>query len=464
MKNGKEKINKSFFYFTYIIILILITIILVYPNFSINKVIGTFTFISIYIYFSFKLFEKVKPIYINLEEKDILFLYLLILLDVIFAKLFTYTLIYFNSFSISGLFVPSFVGILLAALFHGKKIGAIYGITAGIPAFLFNNPVLYFLPMIGGIRSTFVKDDLISRSAIFKSSMIGACGFSAVILSLILAFYPSALPYWYKYLFAIFLGGLYSFLVVNALVPLFEVLFNYTTNLTYLSLSNLHHPLLRKLLLKAPGTYNHSVMVATLAEAAAEAIGANAVLARCGAIYHDIGKTKRPEYFIENQHGYNPHDFLDPRESVDIIKSHVTEGIKLGKKYKLPKKVIDCIAQHHGNSLIKYFYEKAKRMGLEVDEKNFRYPGPKPQFREAGIIMLADAVEAATRAVKDDTDIDLKQFIHKLIQRIIEDGQLSQSGLSLKDIRLIEKVFLKILSGVYHKRIKYDSKKLNEKN
>ena len=456
MKSGKEKINKSFFYFIYVIIWTLITVILIYPNFSFYKILGTFIFIAIYIYFSFKFLEKVKPIYINLEEKDILFLNILIFLDVIFAKLFTYTLIYFNNFNIPNLFVPSFVGILLTSLFHGKKMGAIYGIIAGIPAFLFNNPILYFLPMIGAIRSTFIKDDLISRAAIFKSSMIGACGFSALLLSLILAFYPSFLPYWYKYLFAAFLGGLYSFLVVNALIPLFEVLFDYTTNLTYLNLSNLHHPLLRKLLLKAPGTYNHSVMVATLAEAAAEAIGANTVLAKCGAIYHDIGKIKRPEYFIENQHGYNPHDFLDPRESAEIIKSHVTEGIKLGKKYKLPKKVIDCIAQHHGNSLIKYFYEKAKRMGLQVNEKDFRYPGPKPQFREAGIIMLADVVEAATRAIKDDVDINLKQFIHKLIQKVVDDDQLSQSGLSLKDIRLIEKVFFKILSGVYHKRIKYE--------
>ncbi len=456
MKSGKEKINKYGIYVIQVIIAILITFIIIYPHFKIDKTLGTFLFVIIYFHFSFKLFEKVKPNYIEFEEKDILFLYSLVFLDVVFAKLFTYTLVYFKTFDLNAFFVPSFVGILLASLFHGKKVGAIYGVASIIPAFLFDKPILYLVPMlIGGIRATFVKEDLISRAAIFKSSMIGASGFAVVLLSLILGFYQDLLPIWIKYIFAIFLGGLYSFLVVNALIPLFEILFDYTTNLTYLSLSNLHHPLLRKLLLKAPGTYNHSVMVATLAEAAAEAIGANAVLARCGAIYHDIGKLKNPEYFIENQQGYNPHDFLDPRESVKIIKSHVTEGKKLGEKYNLPKKVIDCITQHHGTTLIKYFYEKARRMGLEVDEKEFRYPGPKPQFRESGIVMLADTVEAATRSVKDDPKIDLKAFIHKLIQKLIEDGQLSQSGLSLKDIRLIEKVFYKILSGVYHKRIKY---------
>ena len=231
-----------------------------------------------------------------------------------------------------------------------------------------------------------------------------------------------------------------------------------------MELINLNHPLLRKLVLKAPGTYSHSVMVATLAEAAAEAIGANALLAKAGGLFHDIGKLKNPQAFIENQlDGVNIHDKLPPEKSAAILRSHVEYGEELGRKYKLPEKIIDIIKQHHGTKLMKYFYHKAKELyGDKVDEKVYRYPGPKPQFKESGLVMLADTVEAATRSMKDK-EFDLDSFIHKLIWETVEEGQLNQSGLSLKEIETTEKVFKKVLSGIYHNRIEYPEDDKNGK-
>ena len=224
-----------------------------------------------------------------------------------------------------------------------------------------------------------------------------------------------------------------------------------------MELINLNHPLLRKLILKAPGTYSHSVMTATLSEAAAEAIGANALLAKAGGLFHDIGKLKNPLAFAENQNnGVNIHDKIPPEKSVGILKSHVEYGEELARKYDLPQKVIDIIKQHHGTKLMKFFYHKAKQSGENVDERKFRYPGPKPQFKEAGIVMLADTVEAGVRSYKNKNGgNDIDRLIHNLIMEVVEDGQLNQSGLSLKDISVIEKVFKKVLSGIYHSRVEY---------
>lgn len=255
-------------------------------------------------------------------------------------------------------------------------------------------------------------------------------------------------------------GALLSSMLVSAFTPLFETLFHYTTNIKLLELSNLNSPLLRDLMVKAPGTYHHSVVVGNLVEAAAEAIGANPLLARVAAYYHDIGKAAKPLYFIENmQGGENRHDKLSPHMSALILISHVKEGETLAREKRLGQPIIDIIRQHHGTALIKFFYEKAKAQaegtGQLVDDQEFRYPGPKPQTREAGLVMLADAVEAASRTLVNPTPDRIQGMVQKLINRIFSDGQLDECELTLKNLHEIAKSFNRILCAIFHHRIDY---------
>lgn len=260
-------------------------------------------------------------------------------------------------------------------------------------------------------------------------------------------------------LFAL-LGALLASMLVSAFVPLFEALFHYTTNIKLLELANLNSPLLRELLIKAPGTYHHSVMVGNLVEAAAEAIGANPLLSRVAAYYHDVGKTAKPLYFIENmQGGENRHDKLSPHMSALVLISHLKEGEILAKEHRLGQPITDIIRQHHGTALIKFFYEKARQQaeaeGLQVEEQEFRYPGPKPQTREAGLVMLADAVEAASRTLVNPTPDRIQGMVQKLINRIFSDGQLDECELTLKNLHEIAKSFNRILAAMFHHRIDY---------
>ena len=255
-------------------------------------------------------------------------------------------------------------------------------------------------------------------------------------------------------------GALISAMLVSAFVPLFETLFHYTTNIKLLELSNLNSPLLHDLMIKAPGTYHHSVIVGNLAEAAAEAIGANPLMARVAAYYHDIGKSAKPQYFIENMHGgENRHDKLSPHMSALILISHVKEGEAMARERHLGQPIIDVIRQHHGTALIKFFYEKARTQaegtGQHVEEQEFRYPGPKPQTREAGLVMLADAIEAASRTLVNPTPDRIQGMVQKLINRIFSDGQLDECELTLKNLHEIAKSFNRILGAIFHHRIEY---------
>ena len=261
-----------------------------------------------------------------------------------------------------------------------------------------------------------------------------------------------------------FLNGLASASLALAGFYVLSSILGITTFLQLMDLARPTHPLFRELLLKAPGTYHHSIVVSNLSEAAAEAIGADMLLVRVAAYYHDIGKTLNPRYFIENQtDGVNIHDTLnDPYQSAGIIIGHVTEGIRLAQQHNLPQKLIDFIAQHHGTTLVAWFYHKAcKEHGKEnVDMADFRYPGPKPQNRESAIMMLADTVEAATRAAKPAGVEEIDALIRKLIAGKLADGQLDECDLNLRDIDLIRKALVNVLQGIYHPRISYpDGKK-----
>ena len=255
-----------------------------------------------------------------------------------------------------------------------------------------------------------------------------------------------------------FLGGFGAAIITIGIAPLIEIGFHFTTDITLLELANLDRPLLRRLMLEAPGTYHHSVIVGSLVEAAATEIGANPLLAKVCGYYHDIGKINKPLYFIENQRsGKNKHDKLAPSMSGLILIAHVKDGVEIAKKNKLGQALIDTIRQHHGTSLISYFYEKAKQIKGEdqVKIEDFRYPGPQPQTKEAGLVMLADVVEAASRTLENPTPSRIQGLVQNLINKIFSDGQLDNCELTLKDLHKIAKSFNKILNGIHHHRIEY---------
>jgi hypothetical protein len=264
------------------------------------------------------------------------------------------------------------------------------------------------------------------------------------------------------------LWGVLAGFLVSGLLPLVERCFSIITDVSLLELGDGSHPLLQELVRRAPGTYTHSMTVATLAEPAAEAIGANPLLARVGSYFHDIGKMLKPQYFIENQTGENRHDALEPALSTLIIIGHVKDGMALAEQYKLPRPIIDFIQQHHGTTLVEYFYREALKQQESQGnvpavadgqphplEPTFRYPGPKPQSRENGIVMLADAVESSSRALAVPTPGSLRKLVHDILMKRLLDGQFEESGLTLTELHVIEETLCKGLIALYHSRIKY---------
>lgn len=255
-----------------------------------------------------------------------------------------------------------------------------------------------------------------------------------------------------------FLGAVGVTMIVSVTLPFFETVFDIATDIKLLELLDPNHPLLKELVYKSPGTYHHSILIGNLSEAAAETIGENPILARVGAYYHDVGKIHKPGYFIENQRAAeNKHDRLMPSMSSLIIASHVKEGVDVAREHKLPSALIDIIQQHHGTSLISYFYQKAKELQpfVAIAEEDYRYPGPRPRTKVAAIVMLADSVEAASRTLDDPTPQRIQALTNSVITRIFLDDQLSMCDLTLKDLRDISRSFNLILSGIFHHRIDY---------
>ncbi len=256
---------------------------------------------------------------------------------------------------------------------------------------------------------------------------------------------------------AIYVGnGLVAGLLSVGVLPIWETLFSLATPSKLLELANPGNVLMKRLMTVAPGTYHHCVLLANLAEAGCDAVGADSLLARVGCYYHDIGKTESPLMFKENQiHQANPHDNMEPYESAQIIMAHVKNGIKLAKEYKLPKGIIDIIEQHHGDSTAAYFYYKAKQENPDVDIDDYTYKGPKPQTKEAGVVMIADTVEAAVRANGASTTEELREMIDKLVEAKFNEGQLDDCPLTKKELRRMSDAFVSVLEGAMHERIKY---------
>jgi putative nucleotidyltransferase with HDIG domain len=311
----------------------------------------------------------------------------------------------------------------------------------------------------GSVLAIFSERDIKNRSQIFRSFFFILIGYTFSILAINLVRIEDSQKLWMKLIFG-GINAIMSPVIAYGLLIFYERVFKITTDLTLLELSDFNHPLLKELSSKAPGTFHHSIIMGNLSEAAAESIGANQILARVGCYYHDIGKISKPQFFIENQLDQNnKHNELNPSMSTKIIISHVKDGIEMAKKYKLPEKIINFIPMHHGTTLVSYFYDKAKNASKEeVIDYIYRYPGPKPQTKETGIVMLADAIEASTRTIEDPSPQKLEQKIRDVIKNRFMEGELDECDLTLKDLTKIKESFLKILLGIHHHRIKYPDK------
>ncbi len=357
--------------------------------------------------------------------------------------------------------VPVAAGAMLATLLFDIHIGIVFSIITGILAgILISAEPLYFLyAFVGSMTAAFSVIRCDRRSALLRAGLF--VGLANVIVVSLIDLYRHELftAVGGHNLIAAFLSGMLVGVLVSGVLPLLEWLFKVVTDISLLEYSDLNRPLLKNLMVSAPGTYHHSIIIGSLAEAAAETVGVNPLMARVAAYYHDIGKIKKPEYFIENQaKGENRHDRLTPSMSSLIIASHVKDGLELAREHSLPPLITDIIRQHHGTALMTYFYDKAKQSEdptSPVREDEYRYPGPKPQTKVAAIVMLADAVEAASRVLENPTPQRIAALTDKITGRIFEDGQLSECDLTLRDLTEITKSFNKLLSGIYHYRIDY---------
>jgi len=253
-------------------------------------------------------------------------------------------------------------------------------------------------------------------------------------------------------------GGVLSGIIALGLLPLAESGFGFLTDYRLLELSSPTSPLLQKLLIEAPGTYQHSLIISNLVEQAVKNIGGNALQARVGALYHDVGKMRRPHFFVENQFSdENPHDQLSPHLSFLIITSHVRDGLELLKDYKLPRELAPYVAEHHGTTVLSYFYKRALEDAANVEELSFRYPGPKPHSKETAVLMLADTVESASRTLSEPNQSSIRAMVDRLIEQRLQDDQLSQSPLNFHDLEVIANTFERMLTAILHRRISYPS-------
>lgn len=361
-------------------------------------------------------------------------------------------------------YIPfSLIPMLSILLFNNLEISFLVTLATSVAcSSLSNMPFqLCLLFLISGIVSIILVNEARKRSTIIRAGFI--TGAIQVISLVFIEHLWIGLPERYLILF---LNGIVSSMIVLGVLPLFEYLFKTFTNISLLELADFHHPLLQRLILEAPGTYHHSLMVGNLCENACNVVGANALLARIGAYYHDIGKLSKPEYFSENQSvKESKHDTLSPAMSKLIIMNHVKEGEEIAKKYRLNPALIDFIQQHHGTGLVYYFYRRAlenMEENQEIKEEVYRYPGPKPNTKETAIVLLADSVEAATRSLREPSPGKIEEMVHKVINNKFIEGQLDACDLTLKDLERISAVFIRILSGIYHSRVTYPEESRSE--
>lgn len=397
----------------------------------------------------------------NIFENSAMFLLVFLVLGIIvLASGSTYSLD-----NISPYMVPVAIAPLILTIIFDSRVGLLATITLAIITAIFHdNHFEYLIATIMACSfGVYSVRDINKRTQFFVTTpFVVFMGYVLVIAGFSLTRFGG----WESFMNHLIFISINSVFILFTypLILFFEKTFNVTTDFTLLELADTNLPLLKELMNQAPGTFHHSLQVANMAESAASAIGANALLCRVGALYHDIGKMNKPGYFIENQTGYNEHDKLKPRMSALVIKAHVSDGIKMAREHDLPETLITFIRTHHGTSLIRYFYDKAQKNSTqegEVREEDFRYDGPIPETRETGILLLADGVEAASRSMKDPTYSKLENLIQRMFDDHIQEGQLDRCPITFQELDIVKRTFLNILLGVYHSRIEYpdDDKK-----
>ncbi|MBN1473735.1 MAG: HDIG domain-containing protein, partial [Syntrophaceae bacterium] len=366
--------------------------------------------------------------------------------------------------------IPFALGAIITAVLINRNVALIISVFVSFMiAFLFEENISFPLyAFLGSVATSYRVVRSHQRSAFLRAGVfLGLINMGAIItINLING---NILNDLFIRLAMGFFGGLITGILVAGITPVFESLFGYITDIRLLELANLNQPLFQKMIIEAPGTYHHSIVVASLVEAAAEAIGANSLLAKVSAYYHDIGKLTKPQYFIENQpKADNRHDKLSPKMSSLVIISHVKDGCELAAKEKLGQQIINIIREHHGTSIVSYFYDKAKKSKESntgsLSDTDFRYPGPKPQTREAGLVMLGDVIEASSRTLSNPTPARIRSLVRERIEHIYMDGQLDECELTLRNLNTIAESFVKILMGIFHHRIDYPDTKPKESN
>ena len=433
-------------------------------DFGPGQLIGGFLIACLLLTILYRDIMRYKPAYVK-KYNMLLLLGLLIIGTLLTGRLFGYLLLTLSKgleyraldSSLFGIPIPA--GAMFVSLLFDFHTAIIFSFAVSLLAGLWAHDASFTIyTFVGSIIAAFGVIRCKKRSSLLKGgAYVIAANVTTVIILLLFKGDLFTVKAPQSILFAA-LGGISVTAIVSLLLPLIEYVFKVTTDISLLELLDLNQPIMKSLMISAPGTYHHSVIVGTLVESAAEAVGANPLLARVSAYYHDIGKIKMPDYFVENQSGsVSKHDKITPHMSTMIITNHVKEGVELAKQYKIPEPIIDIIEQHHGTMIVSYFYQKAKDKGDtgRTDEEDYKYQGPKPQTRVAALVMMADAVEAASRVLTDPTPARIASLVDKIINHIFLEGQLDECELTLKDIHEIKRRFTFILTGIFHKRIDY---------
>jgi len=461
LKYGKkEKLLRIYF----IVVCGFIAALSIQVKFGMEQLAGGFLIASLLMFILYRDIMRYKPAYIRKYNMILLLGYLLIG-TLLAERLFGYLMFSLSKgleykFIDSALFgIPIASGAMFVSLLFDFHTAITFSFTISLLSALWVNDASYAIyAFVGSITAAFSVIRCKKRSALLKGGgFVIAANILTVIILLLFKGELFTARVHSSIIFAA-IGGISVTAIVSIFLPLIEYLFKVTTDISLLELLDLNQPVMKSLMVSAPGTYHHSVIVGNLVESAAEAVGVNPLLARVSSYYHDIGKVKMPDYFVENQSGAaSKHEKLTPHMSSLIIVNHVKEGVELARQYKLPEPIIDIIEQHHGTMLITYFYQKAKdkRESTLPVEEDYKYHGPKPQTRVAALVMMADAVEAASRVLTEPTPARIASLVDRIINHIFLEGQLDECELTLKDLHEIKKSFTYILTGIFHKRIDY---------
>lgn len=403
------------------------------------------------------------------ERKDKIQNQNLLYLSLLFVIIIVTSYLIINS-GASKFYIPfCLIPMLVTLLFNQLELSLIITLASSltIASIGGNHLHLGMVFFVSGMLSSILVLNARRRMTIIKAGFLVGLVQALLLLFIDRFWIAQPQPYLKSYIIMV-INGVVSSIIVIGVLPLFEYLFKTVTNISLLELADFQHPLLQKMILEAPGTYHHSLIVGNLSDAACQAIGANSLLARIGAYYHDIGKLQKPMYFSENQNiNESKHDEIPANMSKLVIINHVKEGLELAKKYKLSPLIVDFIQQHHGSSLVYYFYRRALEKleeDQEIKEEGFRYPGPKPKTKETAIVLLSDSVEAAIRATKNPSPAKIEEVVHKVVNNKFIDGQLDECDLTLKDLEVISAVFIRILGGIYHSRVDYPEEKPKNEN